>query len=118
MPVAFRKLSDLLVLSQSGNHCQLRDPKLQLHLHPLPRHRHHGSVKMNFYGTVIESQTISPADKYVQTMPNPPAVSSVTSTDYSATVSYSRIDEAYSYNIYYKKTADSAWSGPLSRPTT
>ena len=75
-----------------------------------------GSVKMNFYGTVIESQTISPTDKYVQTMPNPPAVSSVTSTDYSATVSYSRIDEAYSYNIYYKKTADSAWSGPLSAP--
>ena len=73
-------------------------------------------VRTSFYGTTIDSLTVSPADGYVQTMPSPPGTTSTTSSDSSVTVSWSRIDQAYSYNIYYKKAADGAWSGPLSSP--
>lgn len=73
-------------------------------------------VRTSFYGTIIDSQTVSPADGYVQTMPTPPPIVSTASTDSSLTVTWGRIDQAYSYNIYYKKAADGAWSGPLSSP--
>jgi hypothetical protein len=75
-----------------------------------------GLARINFYGTVIDSQTVSPPDGYVQTVPNPPAVSSITVTDTTATVKFNRINGAYGYAIYYKQTTDSTWSGPIRAP--
>ena len=73
-------------------------------------------VRMSYFGTVIDSQTISPSYGYAQTMPSPPGIASTSSSDSSITVSCGRVEQAYGYNIYYKKAADGAWSGPLSAP--
>jgi hypothetical protein len=68
-----------------------------------------GFVRMNYNGTLIDSQLASPAAGYIQTMPSPPAIASSSATASSLAINWVRLDQAYSYKVYYKKASDTLW---------
>ncbi|GAM07994.1 titin [Geobacter sp. OR-1] len=73
-----------------------------------------GFVRMNYNGTMIDSQVASPTAGYIQTVPSPPTISSTSATSASITINWYRVDPAYSYKLYYKRSSDTDWSTPLA----